>query len=212
MSMKGKATKIGVATATISAMTVDLVGPRGAFGRLDVPSIKMGSFGADVTIVEQKIGIIDMDAFKAFVEAIMKDEDLILRLENGHTTVKSMGMKSTIVYNKVIHLKGLKLLQTTLLKMEPDAGGMKSTISMMNPSQFEVDLGTVIYEVQDKDGRRIGEQKGATHVQRGQSSLTLHGSIAGEVSSGETKFVGVDVEEENWLKQIMGSIDVVVTV
>lgn len=212
MSMKGKATKIGVATATISAMTVDLVGPRGAFGRLDVPMIKMGSLGADVTIVEQPISIIDMSAFKAFVEAIMKDESLTLRLENGHTTVKSMGMKSTIVYNKVIHLKGLKLLQTTLLKMEPDAGGVKSIISLVNPSQFEVDLGTVIYEVQDKHGRRIGEQRGATHVQRGQSSLTLHGSIAGEVSSGETKFVGVDVEEQNWLKQIMGSIDIVVAV
>ncbi|OAQ97756.1 hypothetical protein LLEC1_00542 [Akanthomyces lecanii] len=211
MSMKGRATKIGVASATIAAMTVDLVGPRGAFGRLDVPSIKMGSLGAEVTIVDQTISITDMDAFKAFVEAIMKDEDLTLRLENGHTTVKSMGMKSTIVYNKVIHLKGLKLLQTSLLKMEPEADGMKSTISLVNPSQFEVDLGTVIYEVQDKAGRRIGEQKGATHLQRGQSSLTLRGSIAGEVSSGETKFVGVDVEEQNWLKQIMRSIDVVVT-
>ncbi|XWW95725.1 hypothetical protein V2A60_003692 [Cordyceps javanica] len=170
----------------------------------------MGSFGADIAIVEQPVNIIDMEAFKAFVAAIMRDEDLTLQLANGHTTVKSMGMKTTIVYNKVIHLKGLKSLQTTLLKMEPGTDGSKSIISMMNPSQFELDLGTVIYEVQDKNGQRIGEQKGATYVQRGESSLALHGLVTGDVLSGETRFVGVDVEEENWLKQIMGSIEVVV--
>ncbi|ATY65854.1 hypothetical protein A9K55_001697 [Cordyceps militaris] len=212
MSLQGKATKIGIATATISAMTVDLVGPCGAFGRLDVPAIKMGSLGAEITIVEQLISIVDMEAFKAFVAAIMKDEDLTLRLENGHTTVKSMGMKSAIVYHKVLHLKGLKSLQATLLKTETAADGMKSIISMVNPSQFEVDLGTVIYEVQDKNGHRIGEQKGATYVQRGSSSLALHGTVTGEVLSGGTRFVGVDVEEKNWLKEIMGSIEVVVTV
>ncbi|OAA51062.1 hypothetical protein BBO_01009 [Beauveria brongniartii RCEF 3172] len=212
MSLKGKTTKIGVAKATVSAMTVDLVGPRGAFGRLDVPEIKMGAFGADITIVEQRIAIIDMEAFKAFVASIMQDEQLVLRLEKGQATVKSMGMTSTIAYNKVLNLRGLKSLETTLLKVEADDNGVKSIISMLNPSQFEVDLGTVIYEVQGKDGRRIGEQKGATYVSRGESSLALHGFVEGEVSSGETRFVGVDVEEENWLKQIMGSIEVVVTV
>ncbi|KAM3510962.1 hypothetical protein MY11210_005428 [Beauveria gryllotalpidicola] len=161
-TLKGKTTKIGVAKATVSAMTVDLVGPRGAFGRLDVPEIKMGSFGADITIAEQQIAIIDMEAFKAFVASIMQDEQLVLRLEKGQATVKSMGMKSTVVYNKVLNLRGLKSLETTLLNVEVDGDGMKSTISMVNPSQFEVDLGTVIYEVRDKDGRRIGEQKGAT--------------------------------------------------
>ncbi|KAM3541426.1 hypothetical protein BM221_002076 [Beauveria bassiana] len=212
ISLKGKTTKIGVAKATVSAMTVDMVGPRGAFGRLNVPEIKMGSFGAaDITIVEQEIAIINMEAFKAFVASIMHDDQLVMRLENGQVTVKSMGMTSNIVYNKVLNLRGLKSLETTLLKVEADDGGVKSTFSVVNPSQFEVDLGTVIYEVRDKDGNRIGEQKGATYVSRGESSLALHGSVEGDVSSGETRFVGVDVEEENWLKQIMGSIEVVVT-
>ncbi|OAA57822.1 hypothetical protein ISF_07063 [Cordyceps fumosorosea ARSEF 2679] len=213
MSLKGKATKIGVATAIISEMTVDLVGPQGAFGRLNVPSIKMGSLGATITIVDQLINIIDMGAFQAFVAAIMKEEDLTLRLENGHATVKAMGMKSIIVYHKVLHLKGLKSLQSTLVKEEVGTDGVRSsTISLMNPSQFEVDLGTVVYEVQDKNGKRIGEQKGATYVPRGASSLALCGAVTGEVLGGETRFVGVDVEEENWIKQIMRSIEVVVTV
>ncbi len=212
MSMKGKATKIGVVTATISEMTVDLVGPSGTFGRLDVPTIKMGSFGADITIVDQMIRIVDMKAFEAFVQAIMRDESLVLRLENGQTTIKSMGMKSSIVYRKTIHLKGLKLLKTTLLKTEQDESCVRSSFSMTNPSQFEVDLGTVIYEVQDGNGVRIGEQKGATHVKRGESSLTLFGPVSGSISRNETRFVGVDVEEDNWLKEIIRSVNVVVTI
>lgn len=208
MSLQGRATKIGVATATISEMTVDLVGPRGAFGRLDVPAIKMGSLGADITIIDQMVTIIDMEAFKAFVQAMLQDEDLTLRLENGKTTVKSMGMKSSIVYSKVIHLKGLKLLQASLKQVEQKADGTKSTIVIVNPSQFEVDLGWVIYEVQDGEGNRIGEQRGATRVRRGESSLKLHGTVSGMVS----KYVGVDVEEDNWLKEILRSVSLVVTV
>lgn len=212
MSLKGKATKIGVATATISAMTVDLVGPSGAFGRLQVPDIKMGSLGADISILNQEIRIIDMNAFTSFVRAVMQDDNLLLRLENGQTTVKSMGMKSSIVYKKEIHLKGLKLLQATLLKAEQDGNDVESIFSLANPSQFEIDLGTVIYEVQNGDGRRIGEQKGSTHVKRGNSSLTLTGAVCGAISKGKTKFVGVGVEEDNWLKEVIKSIYVVINI
>lgn len=212
MSLQGRATKIGVATATISEMTVDLVGPRGAFGRLDVPAIKMGSLGADITIVDQMVTIIDMEAFKAFVQAIIQEETLVLRLENGKTTVKSMGMKSSIVYSKVIQLKGFKLLEASLKHVETGTDGVSSTITIVNPSQFEVDLGSVIYEVQDSHGNRIGEQRGATRVQRGESSLKLQGPVTGMISNGETRFVGVDVEEENWFKEILRSVSLVVTV
>lgn len=213
MSMEGRATKIGVVTATISAMTVDLVGPRGAFGRLDVPAIKIGAFGADITIVDQWITIVDMEAFASFVQAIVGNEDLILRLENGVTTVKSMGMKSSIVYRKSIHLHGLKRLQTSLLGLEQSTNSTNCIISLVNPSQFEVDLGTVVYKVQDGSGRNIGEVRGATYVQRGPSTLSLCGHITGLVSSsGETKLIGVDVEEENWLKQIIGSVNVTVSI
>ncbi|KAJ3495758.1 hypothetical protein NLG97_g3160 [Lecanicillium saksenae] len=212
LSMKGRATKIGIATATISAMTVDLVGPRGTFGRLEVPAIKMGSRGADIAIVNQWVSITDMEAFAAFVMAIVHDENLILRLENGQTTVTAMGMKSTIVYQKAIHLHGLKNLQTSLLEMEQDESTVQCSIATVNLSQFELDLGTVVYEVQDKNGQRVGELKGKTYVSCGASKVTLHGPVTGMLYTGETKLVGVDVEEQNWLKQIIPKVHVVFTI
>jgi hypothetical protein len=210
--MKGKASKIGVVTATISAMTVDLVGPGGTFGRLDVPAIKMGSFGANVTILDQVVSIVDMDALKAFVRAIMQNESLVLRLENGHATVKAMGVKSSIIYRKEIHLKGLKALKAVLIHTEQDGGIYKSIFSMDNPSHFEVNLGRVSYEVKDENGRQIAEQMGATHIKRGEFNLTVTGPVTSTVSKGEAKFVGFDVNDDNWLKEIIDTINIMVVI
>ncbi|KAJ6784805.1 hypothetical protein PWT90_08062 [Aphanocladium album] len=212
LSMKGRATKIGVVSAIIAAMTVDLVGPRGTFGRLEVPAIKMGSRGADIAILDQWVSIVDMEAFAAFVMAIVHDEDLVLRLENGQTTVTALSMKSTLVYRKSIHLHGLKNLRTSLLEVEQNENIVHCSIATDNPSQFELDLGTVVYEVQDKNGHRVGELKGKTHVSCGASKVTLHGPVTGMVFTGETKLIGVDVEEDNWLKQIIPRVNVVFTI
>ncbi|KAK2617015.1 hypothetical protein QQS21_000106 [Conoideocrella luteorostrata] len=212
MSINGKITKIGITTAHISAMTVDLVGPKGTFGRLDIPPAKIGPSGGDITIIDQVVKIADMEAFKAFVRAIMQDEDLVLRLDNGEATIKALGRTSSIVYKKDIHLKGLKGLKTTVTETKSDGDGFESSILMVNPSPFEIDLGTVLYDVKDENGTVIAEQKGATYVKRGESSSKVTGPITGTASKSQVRFVGADVEENNWFKQIISAVDIWVAV
>lgn len=241
MSIKGKVNKFGITTAHISAMTVDLVGPQGTFGRLDIPPNKVGPSGGDVTIIDQTIKITDMEAFKAFVRSILQDETLTLRLDNGEATVKAMGRSSGIVYKKDIQVKGFKGLQTTItstvLSMQgggeeeegegAGAGGgggsgtrrtYTSSVEMMNPSPFEIDIGTVHYEVRDEQGTVIAHQKGKTCVKRGTSCFTVVGDITGKVQqkagSGAPKvqFVGAQVDEDTWFKEIVAAVGIWVTV
>jgi len=64
-------------------MTVDMVGPTGIFGRLNLPKVKVKNGVADVVITDQVIQIVDMENFKAFMKAMIQDEELVLRFENG---------------------------------------------------------------------------------------------------------------------------------
>ena len=208
MTMRGKATKIGVATASMSEMTVDLVGPGGTFGRLDVPAIKMGSFGANITIIDQLVEITDMKAFKSFLAAIMQDDSLLLRLENGEATVKALGTKSNIVYRKNIHLRGLQSLKIGLIKTETRESITTSTFIIDNPSHFDVDLGIARFEVQDGQGCRIAGLKGSTYLKQGTSELNLSGPSTGAtLRQGEARLVGVDVDEDNWLMESIHTLN-----
>lgn len=193
-------------------MTVDMVGPSGVFGRLDIPAAKVGRSGGDIIIVDQLIKILDMAAFKAFVTAIMQDEDLILRLENGKATVKALGSTANIVYRKEIKLKGMKGLKVTLAGTEAVDDGFKSTMLMVNPSPFEIDLGTVHYKVLDMAGQTVGEQKGLTYITRGESTASVTGPITRRVSNGQVRFIGVDVEEDNWYKEVIAAVDITVAI
>ena len=127
MEIESRVTNTGPVSSTISPMTVDLVGPGGAFGKLDLPVIKTNSAGTDVNIPAQLIKITDKAAFKAFVTAILRDESLLLQLKNGKGTVKAMmGMSAQIDYNKDCPLKGMHGPKTTISKTEVAGGGFKS--------------------------------------------------------------------------------------
>lgn len=212
MSIKSKVTKPGLSTAHISEMTVDMVGPSGMFGRLDIPAAKVGRSGGDIIIVDQLIKILDMEAFKAFVTAIMQDDELVLRLENGKATVKALGSTASIIYQKEIKLKGMKGLKVTMAGTEPEGDGFKSTMLMVNPSPFEIDLGTVHYKVLDMDGLTVAEQRGLTYITRGESRASIAGPITGRVSNGQVRFIGVDVEEDNWYKEVIKAVDISVAI
>jgi len=66
MSMESIAANTGPIGATITPMTLDMCGTAGCFGRLNLPEIKTSSSGTTVTVRDQTIEIVNMDAFIAF--------------------------------------------------------------------------------------------------------------------------------------------------
>ncbi|OAQ98775.1 hypothetical protein LLEC1_07269 [Akanthomyces lecanii] len=213
MSLMGRTTKIGLVTATISAMTVDLVGPKGIFGRLDLPAHRMGSFGGDLRVFKQPIRILDTVAFKAFVRSILKDEDLVLRLDHGQASVRALGMTAQVVYRKDLHLKGLTSLTSTLIQVKPFGSEYESTFCLYNPSPFEIDLGTVLFQVQDEHGKVIAEQKGSTFLMRGGACYSVvTGHIDGKISEGKARFIGLGAEGDSWVKDIIDLVDIKATI
>jgi len=104
MAIESKTTHTGPLPATLAPMTVDMVGPKGVFGRLDLPEVKTTSKGAMVNVPDQLIKITNMDAYLAFTKALQIDEKVTMELDNGQGTIKALGMKSKIVYKKPVHM------------------------------------------------------------------------------------------------------------
>src|ERR1700750_562399 len=118
MSIESKTTNTGILPATLSPMTVDMVGPKGSFGKLDLPEVKTTSKGAVVTITDQHIKITDMDAYVAFIKSLQLDEKLTMYLDNGKGTIKALGLKSNIVYKKPVNMSGMDGPQSEMVKTE----------------------------------------------------------------------------------------------
>ncbi|QDS72530.1 hypothetical protein FKW77_000279 [Venturia effusa] len=202
MTIESKVTNTGPVSATQSPLTVDMVGPAGIFGRLDLPEVKTRSSGTEVKIPAQLIKIIDHNAYQAFVKSIQLDEKLTLRLENGAGTIKALGMKSKIVYKKNVELLGMNGPKTELVKtVSTDAeGGFKNTIKIYNPSPLEIDLGENTFQFIDDAGMVIAEQHGTLDIPRGDSYHEVSGTVKGKTASGKVNLVGIDVTKESWLK------------
>ena len=207
MEIESRVENAGPFAATQSEITVDMVGAAGIFGRLVLPEVKTNSGGADVLIPNQRVKIVDMNAYKAFVRSLMQDEHLILRFENGNGTVKAMMMTANIVYRKDIHLKGMNGPKTMMVKTEKDGDGYKKTMLTINPSTLEIDMGTVHYEIRNEDGVKIAEQSGKTYIKRGQSTDVMVGKTTGVAPKGEARLVGVDVQDDNWHKETIKYLD-----
>lgn len=100
MSLICHVSNTGPLSSTMSEMDLDMGGPSGAFGPLHLPVVITKSTGTTVTVTDQLIKITSMAAFKSFVKSLMQDEALVLRLENGHTTIKAFLLNANIVYAK----------------------------------------------------------------------------------------------------------------
>ena len=201
MEIQSRVTNTGPIGSTMAPMTVDLVGPGGTFGKLDLPEVKTSSKGTDVHIDPQKIEITDFEAFKAFVKAITQDEKLTLRLDNGVGTIKALGMKSNIVYKKSVELAGMNGPKARILKVEGSKEDMKFSLQVFNPSPLEIELGTAIYEIQTPDGSKVADVRGAQHVVRGPSTHEMEGKIVAEMKSGAANLVGIGSEGESWTNE-----------
>jgi hypothetical protein len=211
MTIESRVANTGPFSATQSSMTVDMVGPTGIFGRLVLPEIKTKSGGTDILIPEQVIKIVDMDNYKAFVKSLMKDENLILKLENGKGTIKAMMMTANIVYRKEVKLKGMNGPKTVMTKTEREGEGFKNTMLTVNPSPLEIEMGMVHYEIRNEDGVKIAEQSGKTYITRGESTSTMVGKTTGEAPKLQAKLVGVTVEDDNWHKETIAYLDTTTT-
>jgi hypothetical protein len=200
MEIQARVTRTGPVGATLAPMTVDLVGPAGAFGKLGLPEVKTSSRGADVHIDPQKIDITDYEAFKAFVKSITQDEKLTLRLENGKGTIKALGMKSNITYKKPVELAGMNGPKARIVKAEGTKDDVKIQLQVFNPSPVEMDLGVAISELHTADGTKVGDVTGSQQIVRGDNQNEMTGKITGTVSQGPAKLVGIGAEGDTWTK------------
>jgi len=201
MTIESKVTHTGPVSATQSPLTVDMIGPQGVFGKLNLPEVKTKSSGTFVNIPPQLIKIVDHVAYQAFVKSIQLDEKLTLRLDNGEGTIKALGMKSKIVYRKNVELMGMNGPKTELVKTVATDGGFKNTIKIYNPSPLEIDLGENTFEFVDEAGQVIAEQSGRLDIPRGESYHEVVGSVKAKTASGKINLVGKDVEKVSWLKE-----------
>jgi len=200
MTIESKVTHTGPVSATQSPLPVDMIGPQGVFGKLNLPEVKTKSSGTFVNISPQLIKIVDHVAYQAFVKSIQLDEKLTLRLDNGEGTIKALGMKSKIVYRKNVELMGMNGPKTELVKTVATDGGFKNTIKIYNPSPLEIDLGENTFEFVDEAGQVIAEQSGRLDIPRGESYHEVVGSVKAKTASGKINLVGKDVEKVSWLK------------
>lgn len=199
IEIQSRVTGTGPVGATMAPMTVDLVGPGGTFGKLNLPEVKTSSKGTDVHIDPQKVTITDYEAFKAFVKAITQDESLTLKLDNGQGTIKAMGMKSNITYKKNVELTGMNGPKARIVSVSGSKDNMALKLQVFNPSPLEIELPGAIYELQGADGSKIGEVKGSQHVVRGDNQHELTGSkTAGSPAAGAGKLVGVGAQGDDW--------------
>jgi hypothetical protein len=213
MSIDSMVANTGPVSATMAAMELDMAGPGGVFGRLQLPEVITKSSGTEVKITEQEIKVTNMDAFVAFNHAIMNDESLILKLENGKTTIKAFIMKANITYAKDVHLKGMNGPKTIISKTEVSADGKSFTNTLVatNPSPLEIDLGTAKQEIRNGKGEVIAEQKGKVYLKTGETTYTMSGTTTGVPADGEVKIVAMGVEEENWNNLTLTSFSMPVT-
>ena len=212
MSIEARVGRTGPFSATQSELTVDMVGPAGVFGRLNLPQVKTSSSGADIVITDQIIKIIDMEAYKAFVQSLMQSAELVMRLENGKGTIRAVMVTTSIVYAKDLHLKGMNSLKTAMIKTEAVGDGYRNTMLTINPSPVEIDLGTAHFQILNADGKKIADQSGITYIARGESTHVVTGRTTGVASKGKSMLVGVTVEEDSWNRETIGYLNAPVTV
>ena len=212
MSIDSQVTGTGPVSSTMAPVEVDMAGPRGVFGRLRLPEVITKSTGTRVQVTDQEIKITDMEAFKAFVKSLMQDEALVMHLQNGHTTIKAfLGMKSSIIYAKDVHMKGMNGPKTVMVRTEGDGKTFRNTMRSTNPSPVEMDLGTLREDIVNGKGEKIAEQKGKVYLMRGDTEFVMIGSVTGVAPEGEARIVGLGVEEDNWNNDTMPFLNTATT-
>ncbi|KAI0097823.1 hypothetical protein GGR51DRAFT_552843 [Nemania sp. FL0031] len=136
VSLEARITKTGPASASIAPMTLDLCGPAGQFGKVTLPAITTQAYGTDVVVASQLINIVDKEALKAFIRAIIQGDSVILSLRNGQTSISALGIgPRETSYEKELELPGMngpvvRVHAASLTQTDPRLAGSPSTASL----------------------------------------------------------------------------------
>jgi len=212
MSIDSKTTKTGPLGATMSPMTVDMIGPKGPFAKLDLPEVKTSSKGAVVKITNQLIKIENMEAYLAFNKSLQWDDKLTMYLDNGKGTIKALGMKSNIVYKKPVAMLGMNGPQTEILKTEILAdGSFKNTMKTTNPSPVETEMGKVNFAFKNGAGETLAVQSASLHMLCGETIYEAVGQVKAKGDVSNVQLVGLGDEKGTWIKNTILFFNVSVT-
>lgn len=208
MALVSRVTNTGPTSATMAPMVVDLVFGGVPWGKLQLPEIITAPGGADIICDAQEVAITNQESFRAFVKALMLDDDLVLGLDNGDCQISSkvlgFGMKSQVVYKKDLALKGMKGPKVTLVETTADSNTMKVT----NPSPVEIDHGVSMFDILDGDDV-VANLKGQLNIVRGDADTKLGITFTGKkVEAGKKlKLVGKGTEDDSWMNDTLQYIN-----
>lgn len=203
-------TNIGSIGATMNAMPVDLIGPRGVFAKLDLPKIKLQTSGTKLHVEPQKIAILDHDKFQAFVKSIMLDERTKLSLHNPKAKVSAMFMSTEADFSKTVDMLGMNGPKIEIVKMTPreeKGGAFETSFTISNPSPLEIYIPESTFHFLDEGGNVIAEQHGDFNIPRGESTHELPGKIVGGGAKERLRLVGKDVVKDSWMRKTITYFD-----
>lgn len=208
MALVNRVTGTGPTSAVMAPMVVDLVFGGVTWGKLQLPEVITSSSGTDVICEEQEIKILDQEAFRAFVKALMLDEELVLTLDNGDCKISSkiLGFtaKSNVVYKKDLIITGMRGPKVTLVETTSE----KNTLKVTNPSPLEIDHGVSLFDIVDGDDV-VAELKGPLYIVRGNFDSSLKIMFKGKKVAPGTKvrLVGKGTEKESWMNETLKYIN-----
>jgi len=211
MDIESRTYDTGLAPATLQPMTVDMVGPKGAFAKLDLPEVRTNIKGADVNITGQLIKIEDMDAYYAFSRSIQLDEHFSMMLDNGVGQIKALGLlRANITYKKQVDMRGMDGPQTEVLKTEVLADGtFKNSMRITNPSPLEIELGNVTMDFKSASGEVLATQEAEIYIKRGETLYEATGKVVAKGDVTNVHLVGgEELTKKSWLKITLSNFDV----
>lgn len=196
--------------ATMSPMIVDMVFNDQPWGKLQLPEVNTKSGGTDVLVQEQEVKITNQESFRAFVKALMLDDELVLVLDNGdcHITAKVMGwpLKSNVTYKKKLIIKGMKGPRLSLV----DTTAGQNVMKVYNPSPLEIDHGVSMFDIVDGEGQVMAEEKGQLNIVRGDfdSTLGITFKPGKKITPGsKLRLVGKGTEKDSWMNDTLKYIN-----
>jgi len=211
MQVESNTYNTGITSATLAPMTVEMVGPEGVFGYLNLPEVKTSSKGADVNISPQHIKITNMEAYKAFSTAIQLDEEVTMTLDNGDGNIKALlGLTAKVVYKKEVTMKGMDGPYTEIVKTVvtgPDT--FTNTMKITNPSPVEIQLGPVTMQYKNAAGVVLAEQSADIFIRRGETIYEATGKVLSKGDVSSVSLVGgSELSKKSWLTFTLSLFDI----
>lgn len=197
MSIESRVTNTGPAPAVMAPMVVDMAFAGRCFGKLQLPQVNTSPSGCDVKVYDQDIHILDLDAYMAFVKALVTQESLTLALDNGKCQITAMRfLKGNCTYKKDVVIKGMNgpasKIKTTTADM--------NTMQVHNPSPVDIDHGHSRFDIQAADGSVIAELEGPMRIAKGDGEVTMKitRKMGAPLTGEGIKLVGRGTDGQAW--------------